>query len=102
MGVAAFLVWRTGRDGEAPRAAVRAALGLFVAQLVLNGVWTPVFFGAESIADGAIVISALVLVLALTARAFFGIRRWAGWLLVPYLGWVAYAAALNLAIWALN
>ena len=98
MGLAAFRVWREGTE----RPDVRTALGLFVAQLVLNGVWTPVFFGAESIVGGAVVIVALLVLLALTVRAFFRISRAAGWLLVPYLLWVAFATALNLSIWVLN
>lgn len=98
MGIAAFLVWRQGTE----RPDVRRALGLFVAQLVLNGIWTPVFFGAESAAGGAVVIVALWVVLLLTVVAFFRIERVAGWLLVPYLLWVSYAAALNLTIWAMN
>ena len=98
MGVAAYLVWRAGWE----RPAVRAALGLFLLQLVLNGAWTPLFFGARLVGVGAVVIVALFAVLAWTAVRFFRIRRLAGWLLVPYLLWVAYAASLNVAIWALN
>jgi len=98
MGIAAFLVWREGTD----RRDVRIALGLFVAQLVLNGIWTPIFFGAQSIVGGAVVIVALLVVLALTIRAFFRVSRLAGWLLVPYILWVGYATALNLSIWWLN
>lgn len=98
MGIAAFLVWRAGTD----RRDVRVALGLFVAQLVLNGIWTPVFFGAESIVGGAFVIVSLLVVLALAIRAFFRVSRVAGWLLVPYIMWVSFATALNLSIWWLN
>ena len=98
MGIAAFLVWREGTD----RRDVRIALGLFVAQLVLNGIWTPIFFGAQSIVGGAVVIVALLVVLAFTIRAFFRVSRAAGWLLVPYILWVGYATALNLSIWVLN
>lgn len=98
MGIAAFLVWREGTD----RRDVRTALGLFVAQLVLNGIWTPIFFGAQQIAGGAVVIVALLVVIALTIRAFFRVSRVAGWLLVPYILWVGYATALNLSIWWLN
>lgn len=98
MGIAAFVVWRAGTD----RPEVRRALGLFAAQLVLNAVWTPVFFGAESIVGGAVVIVVLLVVLALTVRAFFRVSTVAGWLLVPYLLWIAFATLLNLSIWALN
>lgn len=103
MGVAAFLVWHAGRNTEGPgRREVRVALGLFVAQLMLNGIWTPVFFGVESITGGAVVIVALLVLLAVTVRAFFRVSRTAGWLLVPYLLWVGFATALNLSIWVLN
>ncbi len=102
MGVAAFLVWREGRGAGADRPDVKRALTLFIVQLVLNGIWTPIFFGAESIVGGAVVIVTLLVVLALTVRAFFGVSRTAGWLLVPYLLWVAFATALNLSIWWLN
>lgn len=98
MGIAAFLVWREGTG----RPEVRRALALFAGQLVLNGIWTPVFFGAEFIAGGAVVILALLAVLGLTVRAFFRVSKAAGWLLVPYLLWVAFAALLNLSIWVLN
>jgi tryptophan-rich sensory protein len=98
MGLAAFRVWREGTG----RRDVRVALGLFAAQLVLNGIWTPVFFGAESIVGGAVIIVALLVLLAFTVRAFFRVSRAAGWLLVPYLLWVAFATALNLSIWVLN
>ena len=103
MGVAAFLVWREGRRADgAAKADVNRALTLFIVQLVLNGIWTPIFFGAESIVGGAVVIVTLLVVLALTVRAFFGVSRTAGWLLVPYLLWVAFATTLNLSIWWLN
>ncbi|MEP0545597.1 MAG: TspO/MBR family protein [Rhodothermales bacterium] len=103
MGVAAFLVWRARREAAGTeRQDASRALTLFVVQLVLNGIWTPIFFGAESIVGGAVVIVTLLVVLALTVRAFFGVSRTAGWLLVPYLLWVAFATALNLSIWWLN
>lgn len=98
MGVAAFLVWREG----VRRPAVQAALGLFAAQLVLNLAWTPAFFGAESLTAASAIIVALLGVLAATVWRFFGVRRLAGWLLVPYLVWVAFATVLTLSIRALN
>jgi tryptophan-rich sensory protein len=99
MGVAAVLVWRADR---ADPAAVRTALGLFGAQLVLNGGWSLAFFWARSPAWGLLVIGALWGTLAWTTERFFRIRPVAGGLLVPYLLWVSYAAALNGAIWLLN
>ena len=98
MGIAAVLVWwRRTEDATS-----QGALVLFGVQLVLNGAWSFAFFGARSPSLGLIVIAALWGALAWTTERFFRIRPAAGWLLVPYLLWVTYAAALNLGIWMLN
>jgi translocator protein len=98
MGVAAFLVWREGwRQGE-----VQWALMLFLVQLGLNAAWTPVFFGAQAVGGALIVIILLVAVLVLTVRQFLRVNRIAGFLMMPYLAWVAFATLLNAAIWILN
>lgn len=98
MGLSAFLIWRCGFH----RVRVRSALTAFGVQLVLNAGWSFAFFGARSPALGLVVVLFLWGVLAWTLDRFFRIRPAAGWLLVPYLGWVTYALALNVAIWALN
>ena len=97
MGVAAWLVWKEGGFSAA-----RVALGLFLVQLALNAVWTPLFFGAGLRGWAFAEICALWAVLAATLVAFFRKRALAGWLLVPYLLWVTFAAALNFAVWRLN
>ena len=96
----AVAVWRIG--GASAAAARPRAIGLFVVQLMLNALWSPVFFGLEAPKLGLAVIVLLLLALALTLAAFWRIDRPAGALLVPYLAWVAYATALNAAIVALN
>lgn len=98
MGFAAWLVARQGWR----RPPVRRALGWFAAQLALNGAWSFAFFGARSPGGGLIVILLLLGALLVTTRRFFSVRRLAGWALVPYVAWVAYAAALNGAFWWLN
>ena len=97
MAVAAWLVWREGGWMIQGR-----ALGLFLLQWVLNALWTPIFFGLHrpGLAFAAIVV--LWLVLAATLASFWRIHKGAGALLVPYLAWVSFAAALNFAIWRLN
>jgi len=97
MGVSAALVWRSG-----PGPAVRRALWLFGLQLLLNGAWSFAFFWARSPVLGLLVIGALWGMLAWTIERFFRLRPVAGGLLVPYLLWVTYAAALNAGIWLLN
>lgn len=97
MGVAAWLAWRAGG-----LAAARTALTLFVAQLAVNALWSWLFFawhrGALAFAD----IVLLWILIVATLVAFWRIRPLAGALLVPYLAWVSFAAALNYAVWQAN
>lgn len=95
MAIAGWRVWRiTDFDSR--------ALLFWAAQLVLNFAWSFIFFGAHEIGLALIEIAALWLMVLLTMIAFFGIDRIAGWLFVPYLAWVSFAAALNGAIHQLN
>jgi tryptophan-rich sensory protein len=96
-GTMVAAAWLVAREGLG-RPEVRLSLGLFCAQLVLNAAWAPIFFGAGRVSAAAIEIVALALVLAATVAAFWRISRPAGALLVPYLAWVAFAAALNIEI----
>lgn len=98
MGVAAFLVWQRGLA----RPDVRLALGLFVAQLVLNGLWSILFFGMRSPGLAFVEIVALWVLIVLTLWTFWRVSPLAGGLLVPYLAWVTFAAALNFGFWWLN
>jgi len=96
MGVSAWLVWR--RVGSA----IRRPLMLFAAQLMLNAAWSLLFFGLRrpDLAFAEIVL--LWCLILATMLAFRPVSRLAGALLIPYLAWVTYAAALNAAIWRLN
>lgn len=98
MAVAAFLIWRKGLDQKG----VRFALIIFLIQLVLNTLWSIVFFGLESPFYGIMVIIALWIAIFLTMIKFFKLSTIAGVLLTPYIGWVSFAAVLNVAIWMLN
>jgi benzodiazapine receptor len=80
----------------------RLPLGLFLLQLLLNALWSPLFFGLHNPALGFADISLLWLVLLGTVAAFYRAHVTAGLLLVPYLAWVTFAAALNLTLWRLN
>ena len=97
MGVAAFRIFER-RD----RRGATAALVLFGAQLVLNGIWSPVFFGAQAIRVSLVILFALVGMVALVLRRFRAIDEAAGWLLAPYLAWLSFASVLNGAIVWLN
>jgi len=97
MAVAAWAVWRLGGWRRNP-----AALTLYSVQLLLNLLWSGLFFGQRSPFWGLIDISLLWLAILATLVLFFRRSRLAGWLMVPYLLWVSYAGALNFAIWRLN
>ena len=78
------------------------ALMLFLLQWLLNALWTPLFFGLHKSELALAEILTLWLLLAATLWSFWGVRRSAAVLLMPYLAWVSFTAALNFAIWRLN
>lgn len=78
------------------------ALVLFVAQLALNYAWSPLFFAAHAVKLALMTIFVMAALAAMTAGQFWRIRRVAGALMLPYLAWLCFAAALNAAIETLN
>lgn len=97
MGVAAWLVWKRGGFPAQGK-----ALGLFLGQLALNALWTPLFFGLHLPGPAFAEIILLWLAIAATLIAFRSVNRTAFWLLVPYLAWVTFAAFLNGTLWRMN
>ena len=97
IGVAGWLVWRAGATRPA-----RPALRLWGWQLLLNALWTPAFFGLHNPALGLVVLLPLLLLIALTIRAFARLRPVAAWLMAPYLAWSCFATWLNFGVWWLN
>ena len=97
MALAAWLVWR--QRSVRP---VGPALGLFAVQLVFNAAWSWLFFAWQTGGWAMLDIVLLWVTLCLTLVRFWQIQRMAGLLLVPYLLWVTFAAALNYRIWQLN
>ncbi len=97
MAIAAWLVWKQKGFVDA-----RVPLTLFAVQLVLNVAWSWVFFGAHQLGWAFVEIVLLWSAIVATTAAFFRRSRVAGWLLVPYLVWVGFAAVLNFTIWRLN
>ncbi|HEX2565303.1 MAG TPA: TspO/MBR family protein [Burkholderiales bacterium] len=95
MGVAAWFVWRAGRRHV-------AALAIFVVQLVVNALWSWLFFawrlGALAFIDALILFGLIVATILLFWRA----SRLAAVLLLPYLAWVGFACALTWAVWKRN
>lgn len=78
------------------------AIGLFVAQFVLNLIWSPLFFGQHQVSLAFWVIIAMLLVAAATTYYFWRIRSVAGMLMLPYLAWLCFASMLNFSIDKLN
>jgi tryptophan-rich sensory protein len=78
------------------------ALGLFGVQLLLNFLWSPIFFAYHEVGAALWTIAAIILISAMTAALFWRIRRSAGLLMLPYIAWLCFAAALNWQIGALN
>ena len=95
MAVAAWLVWKAGKDTS-------GAMILFFSQLALNFAWSFLFFGARSPWLGLIGVTFMLIAVAVTTFVFWRITRPAGLLFAPYLAWTAFAAFLNLTIWRLN
>ena len=97
MALAAWLVWRERGFGGA-----RTALGLFLLQLAANALWTWLFFAWRqgALAFGEILV--LWFLIVATLVAFWRVRPTAALLLLPYLGWVSFAAVLTYAVWQRN
>lgn len=97
----AFAVWQILRLPQTS-AARRSALTLFFVQLTLNAAWSWMFFGANSPLLGIINIIPQLLVIIAAVVAFYRLDKAAAWCLAPLAAWVAFASALNVAIWRLN
>lgn len=97
MALAGFLVWRES-DGDVRR----TALTYFAVQLILNLLWSFIFFGAKAIGAAFFELLALLVAIIITTIHFWKIDKRAGLLFLPYLIWSSYAAVLNGAIWRLN
>lgn len=96
MGVAAYLVWMrdsTGRNG---------ALFFYGLQLIFNFVWPLLFFNARAYLASLIWLLLLWVLILITMARFFQETKAAGWLMIPYLLWVAFAGYLNAGVWLLN
>jgi tryptophan-rich sensory protein len=98
MGVAAFLIWRHGLRQRR----TKFALAIFSAQLVLNVLWSIIFFGFQNPFLAFIEVIILWLAIVWTIFAFYKISRLAACLLMPYILWVSFAGYLTYSIWVLN
>lgn len=97
IAVSGWLVWqRAGIDGAA------LTLSVYALQLVLNGLWSVVFFGLRRPDLAFAEILCLWLSILATIVAFHPVDKIAAYLFVPYALWVTFAAVLNFRVWRLN
>jgi len=95
MGVSFYLVWTSGKE-------IGAAIIIFSIQLVLNILWSALFFGMKKPFIAFIEIILLWISILASIVLFIDISNTASYLLIPYLLWVSFAAILNFSIWKLN
>lgn len=74
----------------------------FLVQMILNLIWTPVFFGTKNILLALIVIILMDVFIILTIKKFYEVRKFAGLILIPYLIWTLFATYLNFGYFILN
>lgn len=98
MAIAAWLVWRQA----GARSAATVPLSLFAVQLVLNVVWSWIFFYLQRPGWAVLELIVLWLAIAVTTLTFYRRSKLAAGLMLPYLGWVTFAGVLNFTIWRLN
>jgi benzodiazapine receptor len=98
MGISMYLIWKKGFQNRD----VKIALFIFGAQLVLNILWSFLFFGLRCPSCAFVEIIILWIAILITILSFVKISQIAGVLLLPYIIWVSFAAVLNFSIWTLN
>ena len=98
MGLASYLVLEAGGS----RQRTQEALFVYALQLVVNFLWSPLFFSAKAYLLAFLWLLLLWGLILITLLRFARIKPAAGWLLVPYLAWVTFAGYLNLGVWLLN
>lgn len=111
MGIASWLVWRSGTGPTLENGAlvepnqkqtVNNALTLYGVHLVFNALWSVLFFGKRNIKWALAEVVVLWALIGATLVRFYQIKRVAGLLLVPYLLWSTFAMVLNANIWQMN
>lgn len=108
IAIAGYLIWRAGFAGQGRPNRANRVLQIYAVQLVLNGLWTPIFFAGFPLVGAAawwvalVVIVALILTVIWLIAAAWPHSRPAALMFVPYLLWLVFASTLNLGIIILN
>ncbi len=98
MGYAAYRITQSGADPKE----IKKAQHIYWAQLVLNFLWSPVFFGLNRYMLAFLILVAMWMLIYLTMIRFSKLDKLAGDLLIPYLLWVTFAGYLNFGVYLLN
>ena len=98
MAVAAYRIWMKGKSGED----VSKALVLYGVQLLLNFLWSIIFFRFRLYAIAFLELLLLLVFILLTTFEFYRIDKPSAYLMIPYIAWVSFAGVLNYAIWMMN
>jgi tryptophan-rich sensory protein len=98
MGYSAYRIWAKGFA----RTDVKIALAVFAIQLILNSLWSFIFFGKQDLALALVEIIVMWFFIGVTMILFYKIDKTSAMLLLPYLLWVSFASFLNYSLWRLN
>ncbi len=96
LGIALYLVLSSKNKDK------KQAVGLFIAHMILNGLWSFIYFGLNWPVVGLLNIIALIIVAIFMKKSFAAHNKYAGWMGIPYIVWLIFAMYLNLAIIVLN
>lgn len=114
MGISLYLIWvqlqkPTGiiawfkyKLQVKKREQMYSAVIFFLIHLVVNSIWSLVFFGMKELGAAFAVICLLWIMIATLIYVFIRFSKWAGLLLLPYLAWVTFAGVLNYTLWMIN
>jgi benzodiazapine receptor len=98
MGISLYLLWIKLKKKKQ----IKSLIIFFFFSLLLNTIWSPVFFGFHNLGLALAIIFLLWLTILAMIYTFYEHSKWASILLIPYLLWVSFAGILNLALWYLN
>lgn len=96
MGIASFMIFYSSNEYR------WIILILYAAQLILNFMWSPVFFSMHSYGLAAVILVAMFIMIASIIAMALNENTAAAWLLLPYAGWCIYALYLNVGAMVLN
>ena len=96
MGISFYMIWSSTKSNK------NKLIGIYLFQLVLNFLWSFIFFKYHAIGIAAIEIVVLWLSILTMIMMFYKNNKWAAFINIPYLLWVSFASVLNISIYLLN